>query len=137
MYRANPKVAFLVCGDFNDDPTDPSVVEHLHAIGDLGKVKAGGAEPLLFNLFARHHAEGEGSLYAGKWAHVFDQIAVSPGMLGGGEWSVDVGSAQIVKEMADRRGRPNRFGGPKDKRPLSARGASDHFPVTVRLKAGG
>src|SRR5262249_5642018 len=39
MYRSNPKVAFLVCGDFNDDPTDPSVVDHLHALGDLQKVR--------------------------------------------------------------------------------------------------
>src|SRR5262249_22656277 len=30
-YKNSPKVRYLVCGDFNDDPTDKSVVEHLHA----------------------------------------------------------------------------------------------------------
>jgi endonuclease/exonuclease/phosphatase family metal-dependent hydrolase len=135
MYLANPRVAFLVCGDFNDNPDDVSVTEHLHATGDLARVKAGG-EPLLYNLFAQFYEKGEGSHYYRNKVYVFDQIAVSPGLLGGGELRVDVASAQIVKEMADSRGRPNRFGGPKDKRPLSARGASDHFPVTVRLKVG-
>jgi hypothetical protein len=32
------------------------------------------------------------------------------------------------------RGRPDRFGGPSDRRPWKNRGASDHFPVTVELR---
>src|SRR5205823_12857993 len=51
MYKSNPRVAVLVCGDFNDPPDDESVTKHLHAIGDLAKVKAAGDPPLLFNLF--------------------------------------------------------------------------------------
>src|SRR5262245_20546803 len=31
MYHANPYVDLLVCGDFNDDPDNMSVTEHLHA----------------------------------------------------------------------------------------------------------
>ncbi len=136
IHKANPKVALLVCGDFNDNPTDPSASEHLHASDDVAKVKASGEPPLLYNLFAEHYKKGEGSLYFGAKPFVFDQMAVSAGLLGGGDWSVDGSSATIVKEMADRRGRPNRFGGPKDKRGMAERGASDHFPVTVRLKVG-
>jgi endonuclease/exonuclease/phosphatase family metal-dependent hydrolase len=133
IYRANPKASVLVCGDFNDDPDEPSVVKHLHATGDLKAVKAGGAEPLLYNLFAAAFKKGEGTHYFGAKAHIFDQIAVSPGMLEGGPWLVDLGSAQIVKEMALPNGRPKRFGG-RTRR--EERGASDHFPVTVRLHPG-
>jgi endonuclease/exonuclease/phosphatase family metal-dependent hydrolase len=124
---------FLVCGDFNDNPDDPSVTEHLHATGDRSLVRSSD-EPLLFNLFAKAWKEGEASHYYGKKAYLFDQICVSPGLLDDRGWSCDVSSAQIVKQIADRQGRPNRFGSEHDRRPLSVRGASDHFPVTVRLR---
>jgi endonuclease/exonuclease/phosphatase family metal-dependent hydrolase len=130
--RRGRSIDFLVCGDFNDNPDDPSVTEHLHAIGDLTRVRRS-REPLLFNLFARARKEGEASHYYGKKAFVFDQICVSPGLLDRRGWWCDVKSAQIVKQIADRQGRPNRFGTPHDRRPYRARGASDHFPVTVRL----
>jgi endonuclease/exonuclease/phosphatase family metal-dependent hydrolase len=130
--RRGRDIDFLVCGDFNDNPDDPSVTEHLRATGDLEKVKSAG-EPLLFNLFARPFQEGEASHYYGRKAYQFDQICVSPGMLDNQGWWCDVDSAQVVKQMADAKGRPNRFGSPSDRRPLGARGASDHFPVTVRL----
>jgi endonuclease/exonuclease/phosphatase family metal-dependent hydrolase len=136
MYTTNPKVAFLVCGDFNTEPNDPGVTEHLHAIGDAQKVRAGGLEPLLYNLFAAFQEKGEGTHnYRGRW-FVYDQIVVSPAMLGGGPgWTVDPASARIVRRLA-LKGRPDRFGGPSDRRPLASRGASDHFPVTVQLSVG-
>jgi hypothetical protein len=68
---------------------------------------------------------------------MFDQICVSPGLLDAAGWSVVPDSAAVVPEYADNRGRPNRFGGPSDKRELWLRGASDHFPVTVRLRVEG
>jgi endonuclease/exonuclease/phosphatase family metal-dependent hydrolase len=136
MHRRNPNVAFLVAGDFNDDPTDDSVVKHLRAVGDRERVLAGGDTPLLYNLFAEAHQKGEATLYDRAKPHVFDQIAVAPALLGTGPgWKVVPGSARIVPEMATRQGRPDRFGGPNDRRSLDQRGASDHFPVTVRLRA--
>jgi endonuclease/exonuclease/phosphatase family metal-dependent hydrolase len=125
---------FLVCGDFNDNPDDFSVAEHLHATGDLARVKAGGDVPLLFDLFARAYDAGKPTHVYGSKKYVFDHVCVSPGMLDDVGWSCDVDSATIVTSFADRRGAPNRFGGEHDKRPFSARGASDHFPVTVRLR---
>jgi endonuclease/exonuclease/phosphatase family metal-dependent hydrolase len=133
MYKANPRVDLLVCGDFNDNPDDPAVTEHLHAIGDADAVRAGGDDPKLLNLFAGLYKKGEASHFYGKKIYLFDQICVSPGMLDDEGWSCDPASAAVVKEMADRRGRPIRFGGEKDRRPLDVRGASDHFPVIVRL----
>jgi endonuclease/exonuclease/phosphatase family metal-dependent hydrolase len=141
MYRANPNVDLLVCGDFNDNPTDDSVVKHLHAVGEIDRVKAGGEEPLLLNLFTKMYEENEAAgkkvgshFYRGK-AYIFDQIAVSPGLLDPTGWWCDPKSAQIyvAEGMADRKGAPIRFGNEKDRVPLEERGASDHFPVTVRL----
>jgi hypothetical protein len=52
MYLANSRIDLLVCGDFNDNPTDPSVVDHLHATGEAvrpvhGAVPEGRGEPCL------------------------------------------------------------------------------------------
>jgi endonuclease/exonuclease/phosphatase family metal-dependent hydrolase len=133
IYKANPKVDLLVCGDFNDTPSDDSVTKHLHATADWKRVKAGGAKPLLFAPFADLASKGQGSHYYGGRAYVFDHVCLSPGLLDNAGWSYVEGSARIVPKIAFR-GRPDRFGGPRDKRPLKARGASDHFPVTVELR---
>jgi endonuclease/exonuclease/phosphatase family metal-dependent hydrolase len=139
MFLANPKVDLLVCGDFNDNPDDPSVTDHLRATGDLDAVltAARTREPLLFNLFAGPYRNGEASHFFGSRRnpkrYLFDQICVSPGMLDREGWWCHVDSARVVKQMATRDGRPNRFGNRRDRRPLGARGASDHFPVTVQL----
>src|SRR5207249_875289 len=50
MYRSNPSVDLLVCGDFNDPPDDDSVVKHLHAVADRATVQQAREEPLLLNL---------------------------------------------------------------------------------------
>jgi endonuclease/exonuclease/phosphatase family metal-dependent hydrolase len=134
MYKKNPKVDFLVCGDFNDPPDDESVTQHLHAIGDKAKVKEGGDEPHLYHLFAdKKFIEGEeGShFYKGKW-FLFDHIAVSPGLLDDEGWTCETETAKVVNDLtADKKGRPHRFGNERDK---GERGWSDHFPVMVRLK---
>lgn len=137
MYRSNPKVSFLVCGDFNDTPDAPSV-RHLHASGNMEKVLQAKTEPMLYNLFAdKDPAAGFGThYYRGKW-FLFDQILVSPAMLEGGPWTVDPHSAETINTLVrpgDRHHRPWRFGNPKDH---FERGYSDHFPVTVRLKTSG
>jgi endonuclease/exonuclease/phosphatase family metal-dependent hydrolase len=136
MYRSNPDVDFLVCGDFNDPPDAPSVTQHLHATGDLAKVLQPGSEPLLFDLFAgKDPAAGYGSHYhQGKW-YIFDQIVVSPALRkGGGGWMCDPASAHTIDTLyrpGDHHKRPWRFGNPHDR---FERGYSDHYPVTVRLK---
>jgi endonuclease/exonuclease/phosphatase family metal-dependent hydrolase len=130
MYLQDPKVDFLVCGDFNDPPDDDSVIKHLHAVG-MDEFRRGGSEPLLLNLFADKVGGKVGThFYRGKWL-CFDQICVSPGMLDEEGWSCDPASARIVNDLtADSRGRPHRFGNERDR---AVRGWSDHFPVTVKL----
>lgn len=133
MHTSNPKVDVLVCGDFNDTPEDASVVKHLHAIGDEQKVLAAQNGPYLLNLFANRPADaGYGTHYYKKWL-IFDQIAVSRGMLDNEGWSCDRDSAKTINTLyrqGDKVKRPWRFGSANEKYP---RGYSDHFPVTVRL----
>ena len=134
MYKSNPQVDFLVCGDFNDDPWDKSVTEHLHATGNKEDVLDRGRGDMLLDLFANKDPDaGFGTLYGGKW-HIFDQVAVSPGLLDEQGWSCDPSTARTVTVTAnphDHKHRPWRFGSPHDKHP---RGYSDHFPVTVQLR---
>jgi endonuclease/exonuclease/phosphatase family metal-dependent hydrolase len=140
MYKANPEVDLLVCGDFNDNPDDKSVTEYLHATGDLAKVRPGIEPPMLFNLFAKMwednrekpNREKLGSHYYRGRAYIFDQIVVSPGLLDDQGWKCMVKTASIHRhEFVDRQGRPLRFGTRRDR---VERGVSDHFPVTVRLQ---
>jgi len=148
MHKANPNVSVLICGDFNDNPDDPSVKDHLHASGDLSQVKANDDPPLLYDVFANLWAENKGkeekakvgSHYYRGHAFLFDQIVVSPGMVNGqGGWQCLGDTAAIVKhrfvvQRGRSKGRPLAFGTEKEKVPLSERGVSDHLPVTVRLR---
>jgi endonuclease/exonuclease/phosphatase family metal-dependent hydrolase len=137
MYKSNPKVDFLVCGDFNDPPNAPSVTQHLHATGDAEAVRRARGEPLLLNLLAdKELNEFATHYYQGRW-YLFDQIVVSPGLLDNEGWSCDPASVRTINTLhrpGDKKRRPWAFGGPHEK---FERGYSDHFPVTVRLKAEG
>ena len=138
MYTSNPQVDLLVSGDFNDPPDAPSVTEHLRATGDLEAVLQPHRDPLLLDLFAgKDPWAGFGTyFYAGRW-EIFDQIAVSPGLLDNQRWSCDPESARTVNTLVrpgDKKHRPWRFGSEHDRQP---RGYSDHFPVTVELTVQG
>ncbi len=148
MYKSNPKVDVLVCGDFNDPPDDESVTLHLHAIHDVDKVKSGGGDdgPFLLDLMARPELMGKKPehgthFYRGTWS-TFDQICVSPGMLDKEGWSCDPSTMKIQNELTvfkegRNKGHPHRFGDQGDKIDLKERGYSDHLPVTVRLTVAG
>jgi len=128
MYTSNNAVDLLMCGDFNDDPDDVSVTQHLRATSEKpGRMPA--VEPKLFNLMAGKDGENFGThSYKGRW-HIFDQIVVSPGLLNEQGWQVLPETLKVEKEVtAGPNGRPIGF----DR--VSGRGYSDHFPVTVRLR---
>jgi hypothetical protein len=150
-------VAFLACGDFNDNPDDPSVTEHLHAVADPGEVLASarGPEPKLLDLFGKLWQENRWGGTAGTHYYrgknfIFDQIVVSPGLLDNQGWECAIDTAKVhidplmvrlnkhrVDGVVQRIQVPKPFGGPHEKIPLSERGVSDHFPVTVRLTLAG
>jgi len=63
-------------GDLNDEPDDQSVAEILKAAPAGTKPQAGE----LYNLFSKHYAEGEGTLWYRDW-DLFDHIIVSGNLL--------------------------------------------------------
>jgi len=136
LEASNPDVSFLVAGDFNDPPEAPSVVQHLHASGDLARVRT--SRDLLFNLMSSPSLIGKGTIADGAKLATFDQLVVSPGMLRekGTGWTVDPESIGIVtaKTTYKKRGNPLlfplRFG---SKSQQGERGCSDHLPVVVTL----
>ena len=134
-YKKSPGIKYLVCGDFNDTPTDESVERHLNATGDVKKVLGlgKGDRPLFYSPFAEMVKDKKGTHFYQGQPYIFDNICLSPGLLEADGWSYVNKSAAIV-ELLQFRGRPDRFGGPADKRPWRNRGASDHYPVTVRLR---
>jgi endonuclease/exonuclease/phosphatase family metal-dependent hydrolase len=135
MHRSNPQVGMLICGDFNDPPDAPSVMEHLHATGDIDAVR-NASKPLLLDLFAGKDPNAFGTHYNQTHWYIFDQIVVSPGLLDAKGWSCDPASVQTINTLfrtGERHRKPWRFGNSKDR----DHGYSDHFPVTVRLKVEG
>ena len=136
MYTANPRVDFLVCGDFNDPPDAESVRQHLHATGDVEAVRRA-REPLLLDLFAGKPPDKFGTHYYHREWSIFDQIVVSPGMLDDAGWSADPASVKTINTLTrpgDRLGRPWRFGGEHDKGNLQRERAkaSSHFASSPR-----
>ncbi len=131
-----PSTDILLCGDFNDEPDDLSVRRNLHASGDLALVGADDPAPPLLNLMAGKDPDRFGTYrYKGHW-RMFDQIVVSPGLLDPSGWEVlpeTVRAENRAEFRAGRDGHPWRFG---NERGDDARGFSDHFAVTVRLRAG-
>jgi endonuclease/exonuclease/phosphatase family metal-dependent hydrolase len=138
MYKSNPAVDLLICGDFNDTPEDDSVKDNLHATGNREAVRQSSDPPLLLDLLAGKDPAEFGTHYHSGKPYIFDHIVVSPGLLDDNGWTCEVDSVRTVNALTDphdkKHRRPWRFGNKNDK---GERGYSDHFPVTVKLKVQG
>ncbi len=134
LRREDPEVDLLMSGDFNDEPSDPSVRDHLHAVSDPTRIRAADARPQLLDLDAdRDPARGGTYFYHGRW-QILDHIVLSPGLLDRSGWQLVPDSLRVendfrLRATTDRS--PHRFGNEKNPNP---RGPSDHFAVTVRLR---
>lgn len=144
----------LLVGDFNDEPSDRSVVEHLMASRELDRVTgptneikgfdketAGyrARDTFLFNPMWKFAAqEGVGTFFldstaggedmANRYA-LLDQFVVSRGLLGASGLRFDVDSVAVFRDplVATASGRPRPF----DRK--TKKGASDHLPILARL----
>ena len=135
MYKSNPKVDVLICGDFNDIPESPAVREHLHTTALAAKSTMTDDFPTLLSLMDGKDPKEYGTHYYHGKALIYDHIILSPGLLDKEGWSCDPNSIHTVTEglmheNAKHR-EPWRFGNEKD---THTRGYSDHFPVTVKLR---
>jgi endonuclease/exonuclease/phosphatase family metal-dependent hydrolase len=133
-FQQDPGVDFLLCGDFNTEPGDESVVKNLHAGGDAQAVRNARQEPELLDLFTGKDPAKFGTIYYKK-PLIYDQICVSAGLLDDKGWTCLTDSANtwtqgLIRSGATHR-QPWRFGNERDS---GGRGYSDHFPVTVKLR---
>ena len=131
LQNSNPKAKTILMGDLNDDPTSPSVKEHLKTAENFDQMKSG----MLFNPFETLYKKGKGTLaYRDVW-NLFDQMFLTPTLLGN-----DLSNYKFIKPvvfhhpyMIQQSGRYEGY----PKRTFSfgvfQAGYSDHFPVFVIL----
>jgi endonuclease/exonuclease/phosphatase family metal-dependent hydrolase len=134
--RRDPAADVIICGDFNDEPDDPSVTVALRAVGDPSLLHIGDRQPYLLDLMAGRDPAIDGTYrYGSRW-RILDHIVVSPGLLDATGWRVRPETLQVINGTEVRGGTkrgPLRFGNEHNP---NARGPSDHFAVTVRLVVG-
>ncbi len=129
--RINPDSAFIIMGDFNDNPTDMSVKKILKTSGKRSSV----SEHVLYNPMEALYKRGIGSLgYRDQW-HLFDQILVSENLLSGKNRNYQLWKAGVFNPpfLVSREGR---FKGYPFRTYTSGSytgGFSDHFPVYIYL----
>lgn len=121
----------VMLGDLNDDPTNESLMEYVNAKSEKEQVDA----KAMYNPFYNMYKKGTGSLaYRDAWDN-FDQIIVSPGLLGSDNKTFKYYNAKIfnadflTQTKGQYRGYPKRtfsFG-------VYQGGYSDHYPVYILL----
>ncbi len=143
ILHENPNAAVVVCGDFNDELTDLSVQDHLHATTNETMVRNSNEQnPLLFAIdgILRNSKDPKGTIYGrGHWS-IFDHICLSKGLLDtqntNRHWHADYERSQIFAPSEMRNPKtdaPIPFGHERHK---GIRGFSDHFPVITYLHIG-
>ncbi|MBA4065910.1 MAG: hypothetical protein C0501_19765 [Isosphaera sp.] len=133
--KADPRLDYLVCGDFNDAPDADAVANKLRLTGDAKAVTAGGDVPKLFGPLSGKDPKEFGTHYYGK-PLIYDQVGLSPGMLDAAGWGYVSESVVVPTDGLTRTGargrQPWRYGSANDD--AVGRGYSDHFPVLLTLK---
>ena len=145
----------FIAGDFNDEPGDRSVVDHLRASNDLDRVLGKtndidgfeketadyrAQEVFLFNAswkFLPVQKVGtyfmdslkSGEKFANRY-QVLDQLVASRGLMSGSGLTLDLDSVNIFRDklVATPSGRPRSFS------KSTKKGTSDHLPVTAVLQ---
>jgi predicted extracellular nuclease len=130
--KQDPSSNIVIVGDFNDEPSNTSVLTTLNTSGNAKSI----SNEQLFNAMTKLDDKKKGSYcYRGNW-NMLDQIMVNNQLLDGKSWECVVNSGTIrddkwLKQASgDYKNYPLRtFGG----RTYLA-GYSDHLPVYVILK---
>jgi len=119
----------FVMGDLNDDPVDESLRTYLKASGNPERLREGELFNTMFPLFRK----GIGSLYYRDGMNLFDQIIITPSLLGSDYSTYKFlharvfNSSFLVQKDGQYKGYPLRsFVGT-----VWQGGYSDHFPVYV------
>lgn len=138
LQRLGSAQKVILMGDLNDDPTSPSLVKGLECKNKLSDVKEGD----LFNVMAKLHRQGLGTLaYRDVW-NLFDNIIVTSNLLGEDYSSLKLqidkdtkaygricNSELLTQQTGHFKGYPHRtfsYG-------RFQNGYSDHYPVYIYL----
>lgn len=131
LLALNSNAKIFVMGDLNDDPFNESLRKHLKAAPEAENLKQGE----LFNCMYPLYKKGIGSLYYQDGLNLFDQIIITPALLGKDYSTYKFYKSQVfnsqflVQKDGQYKGYPLRtlvgtvFQG----------GFSDHFPVYVLI----
>lgn len=129
LSAVDPGAKIFVMGDLNDDPSDESLTRHLRAAANPEKLRAGEMFNTMYPLFRK----GIGSLNYRDGLNLFDQIIVSPALLGNDQPGYKFRVARVfnssflMQKDGQYKGYPLRsFVGN-----VWQGGFSDHFPVYV------
>ena len=127
----NKEAKILVMGDLNDNPTDPSLVKYLDAVGSKDKMTA----EKFFNPFVEFYKKGYGTLAHNDAWGLFDQIILSNGWMNAKQDGWFYQNAHIFKKdfMVQKTGKYKGY--PKRTWNFSEYnyGYSDHFPTYIQL----
>jgi len=125
----------LAMGDFNDEPSDRSLVDY--ALSTRSRTKVVNARVARFlNLMWPFMGQGLGTHYYDNFPNVLDQFLVNKNMLKGNlpiralPDSVDIVRFPEMVDTGDYP-KPIRFGGMG--KPVDQNGFSDHFPIAVTV----
>ncbi|MGE3167072.1 MAG: endonuclease/exonuclease/phosphatase family protein [Planctomycetota bacterium] len=128
----------LLIGDFNDDPYDPSIAQHLNAVRSRNAVLNREQEGRyrLFNASWKFFGQPDvGTLYYNQeWTwNIFDQCIMSRGLLraDGFEYVDDSLSVYALAKLRDQYGRPLRF---RKSGKAWNEGYSDHLAIHGKLR---
>jgi Endonuclease/Exonuclease/phosphatase family len=131
LQAIDPNSKIFYMGDLNDDPTNSSVKVHLKGVAEEENVK----NDDMFNTLEAHFKKGIGTLaYRDAW-NLFDQILITPSLLGKDYSSYKYYKAKIFSKSYLKNSEGRYKGYPYRTYAGGAYigGYSDHFPVYLFL----
>jgi hypothetical protein len=125
----NAKV--IIMGDLNDDPVNESLRKYLRAGDDPEKLKEGELFNTMYPLFKK----GIGSLYYRDGLNLFDQIIVTPSLLGKDYSSYKYFKSRVFNKsfLTQADGQYKDYPFRTYVGPTFQGGYSDHFPVYILI----
>jgi hypothetical protein len=125
----NAKV--IVMGDLNDDPVNESLRKYLRAGEDPSRLKEGELYNTMYPLFRK----GIGSLYYRDGLNLFDQIIVTPALLGNDYSTYKYYKARVFNKsfLTQPDGQYKDYPFRTYVGPTFQGGYSDHFPVYILI----
>ena len=129
ILRTEKNARIVIMGDLNDDPVNESVRQILKASDEPGRLKEGELYNAMFPLFR----QGIGSLYYRDGVNLFDQIIITPALLGNDYSTYKFYKARVFNKpfLTQPDGQYKDYPFRTYVGPTFQGGYSDHFPVYI------